>query len=135
MARHLQRLFAVLLLGAQVLLGVVALGVAESGHCECRHGAEVSCDCPHHAGAAGKDLPACHRKLLAQKAAEERKTPGFKAHCASSRPELLIPVLATVPRTVVARTQGVRTVAPFAHVPAFASRVLPPPQAPPPRPS
>lgn len=132
MGSWLQRATTVLLLCAQVLLGVCAMGFGDTARCECHHGPEVSCDCPHHSGGADASLPPCHRKLLAKKAAEERRRPGIKSHCASSRPELLIPMLAEVPRLQPALELPTETRR--IELPLLCARECPRrPQAPPPR--
>ena len=61
------------------------------GTCECSHGPDVACECPHHAGGRGDDdLPPCHRalKAKAKQAAKEAaaKGPTLKVRCGGKAP-------------------------------------------------
>jgi hypothetical protein len=59
--------------------------------CECAHGPEVDCDCPHHAhGDSNSGAPPCH--LTKKKAAKhpDDRASSFRARCGSSAPQLVL---------------------------------------------
>jgi len=97
-----RRRFAWLFTAVSLCLMLILVGQAANafiaGHCECRHGQEVDCDCPHHSGGEhDDDLPPCHRKLKAQKKAETSDVPGFKAQCGASQASLVLFSPTTLP--------------------------------------
>ncbi len=80
--------------------GLLAYGGSpfSQGRCECKHGPEVPCDCPHHRASAGEagdeldaDLPPCHRAMKATAPPSERtEDTGWRNHCDSSDPSLVV---------------------------------------------
>ncbi|MDQ3263787.1 MAG: hypothetical protein M3Y59_09020 [Myxococcota bacterium] len=84
MRQHLARFLVIL------LLALWGSGTWVSGICECTHGPEVECECPHHQGdAEDESLPPCHRAAAAgKKRGLEDAPPGssFKSQCGARPP-------------------------------------------------
>ncbi len=78
-----------------LLLALWGSGTWVSAICECTHGPEVECECPHHQGGDADDasLPPCHRAAAARAAEGKKKSredapPGssFKSQCGARPP-------------------------------------------------
>jgi len=76
--RHLARFLVIL------LLALIGSGTWVSAICECTHGPDVECECPHHQGADPEDpsLPPCHR--AAARAAREARAQARSDQAASA---------------------------------------------------
>lgn len=89
-----------------VLVLVLSGGAWAHGVCECAHGPEVACECPHHpAGRDGddgdSDLPPCHRalKAKAKQSADETEASGpvLKVRCGGRAPAFVVLSQAVLP--------------------------------------
>lgn len=116
--------------GLLAIIGVpVAYGASpwNTGHCECAHGPEVDCDCPHHAG--GADLPPCHR---AKRAAKQH--PGgvaLKAKCGSTSPDLLVVALLSTSHAGSEEFDAIAADPSFEYHGGVVEKFWPPPRQPP----
>lgn len=83
------RLVALFVLGVVGTYSANGISPLLTSHCACDHGIEVPCDCPHHSRASSPPAP-CHVRLKQQAATAAPAQPCVRAHCGSSRADLLL---------------------------------------------
>lgn len=82
---------------ATLLVALWSSGTFIAAICECEHGPEIECECPHHRGGGGDDadLPPCHRAAAQRKReqtrADRKDAPvSFKNKCGASPARLVL---------------------------------------------